>query len=117
MFNYFESRKIYGKGSECFILAWQFCLKCVLPRQIFKLEMHAEICIGPHVKCPLSLLILAKIGIYLKILVKTLSVTFHKNPFSGSRVVIWRNTKYDEANRSLFPTFRSECKANIHQET
>jgi hypothetical protein len=50
--------------------------------------MHAEMCIGPHVKCPLLLLTLAKIEIYLKILVKTSSVVFNENLFSGSRVII-----------------------------
>jgi hypothetical protein len=72
--------------------------------------MHAEICIGPHVNCLLLLMILAKIGIYFKLLAKTLSVTFHKNPFSNSRVVRRRHMKYDEANRSLFPIFFANVK-------
>lgn len=58
-----KAAKFMGKFQKVSFFFWKFYLKCVLPRQLLKLEMHAEIYIGPHVKYLLLLMILAKIGI------------------------------------------------------
>jgi hypothetical protein len=49
--------------------------------------MFAETCVDPHVKCPLLLLVLPKIGMSKGMLVKFPIVTFQDNQFSGSGVV------------------------------